>query len=242
MPSTFVGLVIFVISLAPGLVYLLLYERAIPHRSLSAFRETALVVCVSLAADAAVLVLFAVLRAWAPAATLDVGAVARNPDGYLRTGYTEVIWWSFALLSTATILAAWVGSGLVRRWLALATSRLPPRLQRLRVTPTATPHLSGLPPWWVTFHEHPERDVYLQCVLNDESVLSGPLRYFSNVAGDTADRDIVLNAQPERPLKFRAAGSNSTIERVNGAVVISARDISRIYVSYVTKKSGQEPK
>lgn len=242
MPSTFAGLVIFVISLTPGFVYLLLYERGIPHRTLSAFRETALVVCVSLAADAVVLVLFAVLRAWAPGATLDVGAVARNPDGYLRTGYTEVIWWSFALLSTATILAAWVGSGLARRWLALATSWLPSRLQRFRVTPKATPHLSGLPAWWATFHEHPQSDVYLQCVLNDESVVSGSLRYFSNVAGDTADRDIVLNARPERPLKFRAAGSDSTMERANGAVVLSARNISRIHVSYVVKKPDQGPK
>lgn len=230
MPSTLLGLVVFVISLAPGLAYVLLHERGVPQRALSAFRETAMVVCVSLAADAVTLVLFATARTWAPGLTPDVGALVRNPAGYLAVRYIEVFWWSLGLLMTASALAAWVGSGMARRLLARMLRRLPSRFSRLRLGPEFSPHAAGVSAWWLAFNNMPGTKVHLGCILNDGSFVSGWLLSYSNQAEDISDRDLTLTG----PIRFRSAGSTVTTDRPGvGAVVVSARNIALLFVSYV---------
>ncbi len=180
------------ISLAPGLVYVLLHERGVPQRALSAFRETAVVVCVSLAADTVTLMLFAAARAVAPRLTPDVGALVRDPTGYLAVHYVVVLWWLISLLAVATVLAAWVGSGMARRLLARILRPLPSRFSRFRLDPDFRPHAAGVSAWWLAFNNMPGTKVHLGCILNDGSFVSGWLLSYSNQAEDIIDRDLTL--------------------------------------------------
>jgi hypothetical protein len=227
VPSTLLGLVVFVVSLAPGLTFVLLRERRMPERSLSTFRETAVVVCVSLATDTIVLVLFALARAAAPELTPDIGYLVRAPTEYFRSAYQLIFWWSLVLLALAIAFASWVGSGAARRALA--------RLPRVGPPAQASPHESGVSAWWLVFHEHPETTVYVGCVLDDGSFVSGWLHSYSTAAADLPDRDLSLSD----PIRYRASGStiSSVLDGV-GAVVINAHRIVLLSVSYVQPAQG----
>jgi hypothetical protein len=229
VPSTLLGLVLFAVLLAPGLTFVLARERRIPERPLSAFRETAVVACVSLVADLVVLAGFAAVRAVAPGLTVDVGALVRAPAAYLRTGYRPVFWWGVILLAVATGLAVAAGSGWLRRQVVRG------RLRRLAGPGEA--HDSAVSAWWLLFNEHPDADVHVGCLLDDGSYVSGWLHSFSTVAADSSDRDLTLAP----PIEFRPAGSQhlQEIPRL-GAAAVSARQISVLLVSYVrrTKPTG----
>ncbi len=223
MPSTLAGLVLFVVALAPGLVFVLAQQRVAPHQTLSAFRETAVVVCVSIAVDAVVLAAFAGVRAIRPHGTPDVGRLVRDPSVYLRESYLLVFWWSVALLAVAVALAAWVGSGAARR----ALSRLP----GVSLAAQADPHESRLSAWWLLFHDQPGVRVHLGCTLVDGSFVSGWLLSYNMSADDVADRDITLVA----PIRYRPPGASEVGEVTRtSAVVVSARQLSVLFVSHQT--------
>lgn len=230
MPSTLLGLVVFVVSLAPGLVFVLLRERVAPQRVLSVFRETSVVICVSLAADAVVLMIFGVLRAALPTLTPDVGQLIRTPTDYLRASYVLVSWWSLGLLVLATGIAGLVGSGALRRGLS--------RLPRSPVSPVSLPHEAGVSAWWLAFRNQPGSQVHVGCVLTDGSFVSGWLLSFSNQADDIADRDLTLAS----PIKYRPAGCDTVVEQMGvGSVVVAARQIALIFVSYVVEPESENP-
>lgn len=72
--------------------------------------------------------------------------------------------------------------------------------------------------------------MYVGCVLTDGSFVSGWLLSFSNHADDIADRDLTLSS----PIKYRPAGSDTVVEQVGvGSVVVAARQIVLMFVSYV---------
>jgi hypothetical protein len=238
VPSTLLGLVIFMISLAPGLAYVLLRERGVPQRNLSAFRETAVVICVSLAADVVTLALFVMARAWVPTLTPDVDALIQHPADYLSANYAEVFWWSISLLVVATALAAWVGSGMARRLSARILLHVPSRFSRFRISPEPIPHNAGVSAWWLAFNNMPGTRVHVGCILNDGSFVSGWLLSYSNQAEDMSDRDLTLAG----PVMFRSAGSPVTMDQEGvGAVVVSARNITLLFVSYVQVPSAHGP-
>jgi uncharacterized protein DUF6338 len=224
VPSTLAGFVLFVIGLAPGLVFVLAQQRVAPHQTLSTFRETAVVVCVSLAVDAVVLAAFAGVRAIQPHGTPDVGRLVRDPSVYLRESYLLVFWWSVVLLVVAVALAAWVGSGAVRR----ALSRLP----GVSLAAQADPHESRMSAWWLLFRDQPHQPdiwVHLGCNLVDGSFVSGWLLSYNMSADDVADRDITLAA----PIHYRPPGASEVDELVRtSAVVVSARQLSVLFVSH----------
>lgn len=230
MPSTLLGLALFVVLLAPGLAFVLARERRLPERSLSVFRETAVVGCVSLAADLVVLAGFALLRVIAPGLTVDVGALVRAPGAYLRTGYLAVFWWSVALLAVATGLAVAAGSGLLRGLLVRTGLR--------RLAGPVGVHDSGASAWWLLFNEHPDTDIHLGCLLDDGSFVSGWLHSFSTLSTDTADRDLTLAP----PIQYRPPGTDETTEIPRlGAAAVSARRISLLLVSYVRRPADPDP-
>ncbi len=211
------------IGLAPGLVFVLAQQRVAPHQTLSTFRETAVVVCVSIAVDVVVLVAFAGVRAIRPQATPDVGRLVRDPLLYLRESYLLVFWWSVALLAVAIALAAWVGSGAARR----ALSRLP----GVSLAAQADPHESRLSAWWLLFRDQPGVRVHLGCNLVDGSFVSGWLLSYNMSADDAADRDITLAA----PIHYRPPGASEVNEVARtSAVVVSARQLSVLFVSHQT--------
>src|SRR3954452_21282445 len=98
--------------------FLLVLERRLPSRQLSAFRETVSITAVGLACDAAVLGFFTAARIIFPLVTPDVGALIRDPGATFRTDYAEFGAWGAALL----VLACALGAVLGRYWRADAFS------------------------------------------------------------------------------------------------------------------------
>jgi hypothetical protein len=228
VPSTLAGFVLFVIGLAPGLVFVLTQQRVAPHQSLSTFRETAVVVSVSIAVDVVVLAAFAGVRATQPHGTPDIGRLVRDPSAYLRESYLLVFWWSVVLLVVAVALAAWVGSGVARRTLS--------RLPGVSLAAQADPHESRLSAWWLLFRDQPGVRVHLGCNLVDGSFVSGWLLSYNMSADDVADRDITLAA----PIHYRPPGASEADELIRtSAVVVSARQLSVLFVSHQTDCAPQ---
>lgn len=214
MPSTLLGLAIFVICLAPGLVFITARQRVAPQQTVSVLRETAQLVCVSIVADIAVLALFGVVRSVWPDHTPDVGRLVRQPAEYLRQSYVSVTWWAVGLLALAALLAWAAGAG--GAW----------RLLRL---PSTAPHESATSAWWLLFQDVPDRRVHLGCVLNDGGYVSGWLASYNTAVTETGDRDLTLSA----PIRYRAKDAREATELADtSAVVVSARNVALLFVSY----------
>lgn len=221
MPSTLAGLAIFVVSLAPGLTYVMTRQRVAPQQTMSAIRETAQLICVSLFLDTAVLILFAAIRAVWPTATPDIDRLVKAPAAYLRDSYLLVWTWAVALLAVAVAIAALIGSGAARATLS--------KLPGLGIGPAVTPHESRVSAWWLLFQPKPGRRIHVGCSLDDGSYVSGWLAAYNTTPDDTADRDLTLAA----PLHYRPKGATAAEELANtSAVVISARKITLLHVSY----------
>jgi hypothetical protein len=72
--------------------------------------------------------------------------------------------------------------------------------------------------------------VHVGCALADGSFVSGYLVSHSRLVDDSPDRDLVLGP----PITFRPAESDVAVQREGvGAVVVSARQIAVLFVSYV---------
>ncbi|MBB5152869.1 DUF6338 family protein [Saccharopolyspora phatthalungensis] len=228
MPSTLLGLLVFVISLAPGLTFVLARQRVVPQQSMSVFRETAQMVCVSLLLDIVALLIFGLIRLIWPGGTPDVDRIVREPGSYLRESYLLVAWWALGLLAVAVLLAWLAGSGLLRRILSRAPG--------LRVDAEVMPHESSASAWWLLFREQPGRRVHVGCNLEDGSFVSGWLASYNTAIDEDADRELTLAA----PIRYRPKGAADSAELTNtSAVVVSARRIALLLVSYQAPASRE---
>jgi hypothetical protein len=224
MPNSLFGLLLFVVLLVPGFVHASLRRSMVPTRTrTSVFLETTQLVTVSLAVNALVWSVAALLRLheWIAAHTPDVRLLLDDPRGYAladeshRLGY--VVAWAMVLLAAACGLAV----ALARR---VGPFTLIDRMFSPAIVPT--------PAWYVAFEERPPAGtaVVVGCQLNDGSYVQGRLDWYSTEAEETADRDLMLG----RPLSvLNPAGEElaATMDRI----VISARDLSRIDVWFVNE-------
>jgi hypothetical protein len=126
MPTTLVGLLIFIVLLAPGFTSLLIAERGPrPGRSVSVLRETADIALSSLVFDLVALAAFGAVRTLAPSRTPEVGRLVRDAQSYFRERYLFLTWWGVSILLFACFLAIlWAATlnslggilGLQARW------------------------------------------------------------------------------------------------------------------------------
>ncbi|MGH3936434.1 MAG: DUF6338 family protein [Pseudonocardiaceae bacterium] len=114
MPTTVLGVLLFVVLLAPGFAHALVKERRSPRQVFSAFRETVSLVLVSIVADMVCLLLFFLVQAIAPD-ILDVTAFLRDPGGYAAVHYVRLTLLTVVLLGIATTGAAVAAAKPVRR-------------------------------------------------------------------------------------------------------------------------------
>ena len=236
MPTTLVGLAIFVIFLSPGFVYLVRTETRLPERRYSPLRETVTIVSVSLAANGVIVGLFAILRCLLPTITPDVGAIVRDPSGYFQSSYAEVMIWSVVLLLAASCLAAVVA--VPPEWSSKFASKIRFWPGSAIATFIATRRLQGpieqLSGWGFAFTKRPDHRVYVGLDLKDGTYLYGPLFAFSTDLEENDARSIQIG----RPVKIRPPGDNMTaaedwdVDRV----IVSASQIKTISVRYVPTK------
>src|SRR3954451_1169066 len=105
MPTTLVGLFIFVVFLAPGLVFTTRRTARQPVQKVSPFRETAVVVLYSALCNTLALSIFIGLRAWQPRHTPDVGFLVRHTSQYVTAEYVYLGAWLVLMLGLACLLA-----------------------------------------------------------------------------------------------------------------------------------------
>jgi hypothetical protein len=226
VPTTLVGLLLFVALLAPGFCYLLRQERARPARTVSTFRETVTLAAISLGCDATVGAAFGVLRILLPSRTPDIGALIRHPAEYTRVYYASLAWWGLGLLTAACLL----GVALARTDIGAKTAEGLGRVPGLRWLTPPTNSVTFQSAWWRLFHQHEDSLVHVGCHLDDGSFVSGWLLSYAADYDETGDRELTLSA----PVFFRPAGAadGANLDGV-GAVAISARRIIDLLVSYV---------
>jgi hypothetical protein len=125
VPTTLVGLLLFVVLLAPGFCYLLRRERAQGVRTVSPFRETVTLAVISLGCDATVGAAFGVVRTLLPNRTPDIGALVRHPADYARGHYASLAWWGLGLLTAACLLGVALASTDIGAKAAAGIGRIP---------------------------------------------------------------------------------------------------------------------
>jgi hypothetical protein len=212
VPSTFSGLVLFLISLAPGFVYSAARDARFPERTSTAFRETTRVVLASIGFDVVALGVFALVRTALPSATPDISRWIGTGWRYVRADYGVILLWAAVIL-------------LLAMGLALAAARVLPRRSRPLASESA---------WWLQFRLFPEEvgaaAVHVGCELVDGSHVSGTLRTFAHKSDETGDRELILVA----PLRYRPAPSTpATTLSGHQLLSISARHIKFLTVTYL---------
>jgi hypothetical protein len=224
LPSTITGLLVLLVSLAPGFTYLLLAERrGRPRRTHSVFRETAQVVLTSVFALVVTLGLFAIAKKAWPSHLPDVQQIVRHPHTYWSNHYVEALLWGTGLLLLACGLAyIWGAHTLGQR----LTDKLHRNLVGRLVLPE--PETQFVSAWWTILKENePDSYRYVKCRLTDGSTIEGWLHTFNADVDEVADREIVLTG----PIYLTDTDGEVRTNEL-GAASISARNILVVEVSY----------
>jgi hypothetical protein len=228
-PTTTLGLVLFVVLLAPGFLAGVARSRATPTTAQSALRETATVVFLSLVAWFFVGIVAVILRGVRPTWTPDVGALVRTPTQAWQAHHVSLSWWSIGLVAAACV----TGYGLGR---ITATERA--KFVGRWLTPGATSHYSG---WYLTlapdaeyFSSDTNGPTVIRCVLDDGTIVVGDVLSFNPSTPESGDRDLILTA----PIWIQPANNDDFEEPIEtGLMVISNR-----HIKYFTVEKFADPR
>ena len=236
MPTTLIGLLIFVILLTPGFCFALRRERGRhPYRTQSAFREIAELLLAGLAVDFSILLLFAVLRILLPEHTPDVGKLIRTGKTYFSTHYESIVAW-VAILWVLACLVAYVAAAI--EWTEIRPARFAlkrfPKLKKLMETEKGRRPVSA---WWKAFEAGGGDQVTRRvlCRLEDGTRIEGTSWSYNPGVNEVDDRSFTLVgpitvAEPDSPPMHTNLGT----------VVVSARRLQYLYVRYVPKPPQDE--
>ncbi len=217
MPNTFLGFVLILLTLAPGLAYFFVRSRRHPQRVLSNLQETGAVLLTSVVCILLALGTFGILRIVLPDRTPDLGQLIRDPTGYWRDSYLSLTWWSIVIILWACVVGATAGAFRRPSWLARK--------------PGLIVHESA---WHRMLLSVAESQIYARCHLRDGSIIAGYLGSASPQYEESPDRDLVLVP----PL--REGPSDTLVPGNLSAVILSARDILRIDVAYLPPDTAEE--
>lgn len=224
MPSTLTGILILLVSFAPGYVYLLQSERqGAPLRTVSAFRETAQVILTSFLALSGAAVTFAMIKLLIGDHALDVKALAINPDVYWRDHVFEVVGWGAGLLLLACTMSYLWGAHTVGSRLAELSQHT--SVGRFVWPPSTTSFTSA---WTLMLEVHePDLHKYVKARLSDGTLVQGWMSSFNPHVSETGDRELTL----ANPVHI-AAPDGTVTANDGGAVALSARNILYLEVDF----------
>jgi hypothetical protein len=231
VPTTLLGLLLFVALLAPGLAHTVRAQVNRPVVKPSPLREAARLALISLLSDLVALALFGAFRAWQPDRTPDAGRLVREPGPYFEAHYAYLIAWGTGLLALACAVAlagAALQTSRPARWLKTAPG--------LRWALAAEGGAAQEPAWWRLFAARPER-IHVGCQLADGTWISGELSSFSAESDETENRELVLAGD----LSIRAAEDDDPVPYPASAIVVSARRIQYLAVTYITADPPAAP-
>ncbi len=238
LPSSLVGLFVFVVLLTPGFVVVLRRERRLPAPQSSVFRETVRLVAASVACLLAAGLLLGLLRVLLPDATVDIGALLRDPTGYLVAHHVRVAWWALGGLAAAVLFAL---AGTDPRWAAVL-HRVGARPAARALLGTADSDIRPMSAWSRVFTMYDDDpagpgQVHVTALLTDGTMVGGRLSSHAATVEDGPDRDLVLAA----PVRVRTTDGT---EHDPGSTytIVSARQIVRLDVGHVLPvPAGQPP-
>jgi hypothetical protein len=220
MPTTFLGLAIFVAFLIPGFLQAGQRRlRMVPNdeRKLSPLAETISIATVSLFTGLIALALFALARIFLPHHSPEIRRLFGEGGDYAypRLGYLGL--WAFAAFAVSCTAAFVIG--VQPRWLR--------RLSRF------TPLVVETSLWYQVLDNDVPEDTrpYVGCDLRDGGYVAGFVDWFNVDSAETGDRDLVLSG----PIIYKQSTSDNESKQLDDVarVVVSARDIVRMFVSYV---------
>lgn len=159
---------------------------------------------------------FGVVRAILPSHTPEPRRLLLEGSLYAAPRLGYLLAWAGVLLAMSSGLALFLG---VR-----------PRMIEA-VAERFTPAIVEVSAWYHVFDEGPAgAEVYVGCDLRDGSYVGGWLDWYSTEVQESADRDFVV----AEPITYRPpeGGEDRTIVGFS-RLILSARDVARLYVSYV---------
>ena len=225
MPSTVLGLALFIGLLAPGFCFIAAREARLPERELSGLRETSLFLFVAVLCDVLALLALALVGAFHHSATPDVPALILDPSGYIASHLAFLGVWSLGLL----VLACLIG------WIFGMASVSLPQWYRKKFRNRNLGRIEFVSGWF-KYLEESGKEAYCGCVLDDGSWVGGFLMWFSSELRETADRDIILT----KPLYRRGPTDDDEVFVAHtDRVFISARRIVYMTASYLENGSAE---
>lgn len=227
VPSTLLGLTLFVVLLMPGLAYVLRHESSRPAREQSVFRDTIQIVFVSVVCLTVVGLTLAGAHWLFPAHTPDVGGFVRDPGQFAVANYVTVVWWGLACLAAATLIAAVAADprvvGLTARLLDVRLARWMSGSSAHRIRPAESA-------WYLVFHKG-DKDpgpIVVGARLDNGTYVYGRMHSFNVDPEESPNRDIVLSAP------IRLVTADDVDEPMPAQyTVISGRNIVRLDVGYL---------
>jgi len=232
VPSSLLGLVLFVVLLAPGLAYVLRHERIVPRRSYSTFRETLRVIFVSVACLTATAIVFAGLRLVFPRRTLNVHLLIQSPSDFARTQHVQLAWWGLGFVAVATALGALAADPRVVRWLHGVRDTKPGRW----LTGAEDTQIRTVSAWYRLMHLYDADGagpIAIGAQMDDGTYVEGQLYTFNVAPDEDEDRELVLSA----PLHLTTSDG-----RRHGYAaqftILSARHIARLDVTHLDPEQG----
>jgi hypothetical protein len=227
MPSTVGGLILFVVFLIPGFLYYVQRRRWVESKSESSLVETARFVSVSLLTNLLALGVFALIRNWFPNHTPDLVSLADGGWSYFWTEPGYLLSWGLFVLVVSGILSFLLAllsrSNVNVKWFApdIVQTSAWQRMFKDMVSTKEMRDARNIP--------------FVGIDLRDGTYVSGYVDWFSTELDDVADRDLVL----AEPIRVRRDGNE--IRADFSRLVVSARDILRMYVSYRPYSEDSEP-
>lgn len=257
MPSTLAGLLIVVYTLIPGYCYYAVRRRVAPTRRVSTIVEAANVIVVAMVTNSALLMLFGVLQAVPPIRdhSPNIVELLRDPSDYLLHSNSRLLYvgtWAVALLIGSAILAVALAfrigfskpgrsSNPIERIAAwrpvvrlLSIRPIRRFLKHCRERVSEATRIADESVWDHFFSAVAPDDstTYVECYMNDGNYAAGSLAWYNIDIDDIPDRDLALG----EPLVLTSADGSSLIEPgFDQVMIVSARDIRQVVISYVAK-------
>ena len=230
MPSTLGGLLIFVAFLTPGLIYFIQRRRFAQLPSQSNLVELARFISISLVTNITAIGLFTLIRHFLPTHTPNADLIVSHGWRYIRPRPGYVLLWGTLIVVVSSLLA-------------LALALLPRIISFKWLAPDIVDETS----WYYALADRVPTNTrpYVGLDLRDDSYVSGYVDWFSTEIDEVGDRDITLVADNDAPLLLVRDGDRE--ELTTARMVVSARDIIRMHVSYIpivaetTQAQGQSP-
>lgn len=224
MPTTVISLVIFIAFLLPGFVFFLQRGRSPTIPKPSPLVETISFFAVSLLTNMIAALVFGLIRIVFGHHTPDIRRLILDRSSYVapRVGY--LLGWG------AVILAISVGLAFLLGWRSTLNG-----LSR-RAVLKLFPVVVDVSAWYHLFQDEAPQGtkIYIGCDMRDGVYISGYLDWYNTDTDDVPDRDLVL-AQPE----IRGSDQEELIASGFARIVVPARDIVRLHVSYLNEPESK---